>query len=249
MKRATEEFLYTLLWTLDAAERPTWRALTASHAGWAYRHGLLRRIRQLEEQNIIEGKIADDGMRVVRLTEAGARIARKGIHPPSLWGREWDGRWRIVFFDLAEDKWRARMRRALRTLRFGCLQRSVWISPEPSAVIKDALATEKIEVPHLVIVDGRPETGGEDLVKASWDFDRIGQLYKNWQKHAAPLESPDVWERMPASARNDWLREERELWGAIIRVDPFLPASLLPGDYRGREVWEERCKLLPRLLA
>jgi len=249
MKPATEEFLYALLWTLDVASRPTWRNL--SYEGWAYRHGLLRRIRELEEQNVIEVKIADDGKRVVRLTEAGMGIARRGIHPPSLWGRKWDGRWRIVFFDLAEDKLRARLRRALHSLRFGCLQKSVWVSPEFSSTIKDALATEKVDVSSLVIFDGTPGTGEEDseIVKASWNFDRIGKLYKSWQQHAASLESPTAWERMSPFARNDWLREERDIWGSIIREDPFLPVALLPEDYPGRDVWEERRTLLTRLFS
>jgi len=247
MKPATEEFLYTLLWTLDAAGRPAWRTLNSSSEGWAYRHGLLRRIRQLEEQNIVEGKVADDGKRAVRLTEAGVRIAGGGVHPPALWQREWDGRWRMIFLDLSEEKLRTRLRRALRKLRFGRLRRGVWISQESSAAIQDAMAAEKVS--RFVIFDGMTTAGEDDLVKASWDFDRIGTLYKNWQTLAAPLESPSVWEQMPPSARAAWLREERGLWGAITREDPFLPAALLPEGYPGREVWEERRSLLARLFS
>ncbi|TSA35391.1 MAG: hypothetical protein D4R65_04430 [Verrucomicrobiaceae bacterium] len=249
MKPATEEFLYALLWTMDVAARPTWRRLGESYEGWAYRHGLLRRIRQLEAQGVIEVKDAPGEGRAVRLTEAGMKIARRGVHPPALWAREWDGRWRIAFFDLKEDKVRARLRRALRDLRFGCLQRSVWISPDSSSSIKDALAGENVDVTSLAIFDGQPASGEKDseIVKASWDFDKIGRLYKNWQQNAALVETPVAWERMIPSDRNEWFREERRIWGAIIREDPFLPAALLPDGYPGKTVWEQRVKLLPRL--
>lgn len=251
MKPATEEFLYTLLWTTDTAMRPTWRKLGESYEGWAYRHGLLRRIRQLEAEGIIEAKETPQEGRAVRLTEVGMKIARRGIHPPSLWEREWDGRWRIAFFDLKEDKVRAKLRRVLRALRFGCLQRSVWISPDSSTSIKDALASENVDVTSLAIFDGRQSSGEEDseIVKASWDFDQIGRLYKNWQQHASPVEPPAAWERMSPTVRNDWFREERRLWAEIIREDPFLPAALLPAGYPGRTVWEQRQKLLPQLFA
>lgn len=249
MKPATEEFLYALLWTMDVAMRPTWRRLGESYEGWAYRHGLLRRIRQLEAQGVIEVKDSPGEGRAVKLTEAGMQIARRGIHPPALWAREWDGRWRIAFFDLKEDKVRARLRRVLRDLRFGCLQRSVWISPDSSSSIKDALAGENVEVSSLAIFDGHPASGEEaaEIVRASWDFDKIGRFYKNWQQNAALVETPAAWERMVPSDRNEWFREERRLWAAIVREDPFLPATLLPDGYPGRTVWEQRMKLLPRL--
>lgn len=249
MKPATEEFLYTLLWTTDAAARPTWRKLGESYEGWAYRHGLLRRLRQLEAQGVVEVMESPEEGRAVRLTEIGMQVARRGIHPPALWAREWDGRWRIAFFDLKEDKVRARLRRVLRDLRFGCLQRSVWISPDSSTSIKDALASEKVDVASLAIFDGRPASGEKDseIVAASWNFARIAKLYDDWQQNAAPIEAPTAWERMIPSDRNDWFREERRIWAAIIREDPFLPEALLPDCYPGRTVWEQRTKLLPRL--
>jgi len=249
MKPATEEFLYALLWTTDTAARPAWRKLGDSCEGWAYRHGLLRRIRQLEAQGVIEVKDSPGEGRALRLTESGLQIARRGVHPPALWAREWDGRWRIAFFDLKQDKVRARLRRVLRDLRFGCLQRSVWISPDSSASIQVALAGEEIDVASLAIFDGHPASESAEIVKASWDFDKIGRLYQAWQRHAASVETPGAWERMIPSVRNDWFREERRIWAAIIRVDPFLPATLLPAGYPGQAVWEQRMTLLPRLFA
>ena len=249
MKPATEEFLYLLLSTMDAALRPAWRELGDASEGWAYRHGLLRRIRQLEQRNIIEVRREGGVSRAVRLTEEGVRTASGGLHPPSLWGREWDGSWRIVLFDFSEDTLRARVRRALRALRSGCLQRSVWISPEPAATIRDALSKERVDASRLVIFDGRPEAGAgdADIVAAAWDFSKISGLYAAWKKAAGTAGDPGVWDRMSAASRTAWLRQERACWIAIARSDPFLPASLLPPGYPGCDVWSERLRLLSRL--
>jgi hypothetical protein len=37
-----------------------------------------------------------------------------------------------------------------------------------------------------------------------------------------------------------WLRDERERWTEAIESDPFLPESLWPRDYVGRDVWQRR---------
>lgn len=251
MKPATEEFLYVLLGTVDAEMRPAWRVLSDSSDGWAYRHGLLRRVRQLEGRRIIEVRREGGEPRAVRLTEDGVRLASGGVDPPALWGRAWDGRWRMVLFDFSEDRLRTRVRRALKALRFGCLQRSVWISPEAATTIRAALRCEKVEASQLVIFDGRPDAGSEDLAiaAASWNFTEISELFARWRSIAGQVDARGVWEKMPADSRAAWLRQERACWMAIARADPFLPAALLPPGYAGREVWSERQRLLARLLA
>ena len=56
-----------------------------------------------------------------------------GCDPEERWNRGWDGKWRIIVFDLPEKKRGLRndLRKQLRSARFGGLQRSVWISPGP----------------------------------------------------------------------------------------------------------------------
>ncbi len=89
------------------------------------------------------------GKRYPRLTALGRRhIARISlgdlqIHKPL----RWDGRWRIVIFDVEEKKQndRAKIRRLLQRLGFLLLQRSVWVYPydceEIIALIKTDMRT------------------------------------------------------------------------------------------------------------
>ena len=54
VKAKTEELLYLVLWACETLSRPTWRNLTESFEGWAYRRGLLRQLQRLEKQQLLE---------------------------------------------------------------------------------------------------------------------------------------------------------------------------------------------------
>ena len=41
-----------------------------------------------------------------------------------------------------------------------------------------------------------------------------------------------------------WMSEEREAWLAAIRIDPLLPARLLPRNYLGQKAWRRRLQAI-----
>ena len=250
VKAATEEFLYFLLWTADSALRPSWRnVLGDSFESWAYRNGLGRRLAELERLKLIERRTSPDGTeRLVRLTSLGRGTALAGVDPTERWSRPWDGRWRLVLFDVPEAKHheRARFRRALRELRFGYLQNSAWISPDSLDEMRAHLAGTATNVESLVLFEGRP-SGGEsdqDLVAGAWDFAAIRQAYDEWARvvDAAPKRS--VRSSLNEKAIRAWAARERSAWLAIVARDPFLPEALLPAGYPGRAAWTRRVRLL-----
>ena len=72
------------------------------------------------------------GQRFLQLTKKGEMellMARAWLNKPA----EWDGRWRIIFFDIPENAKakRNQLRKLLRTNNFTKLQASVYISPYP----------------------------------------------------------------------------------------------------------------------
>ena len=73
------------------------------------------------------------GMRVLRITQKGekylAHVQARSIIPP----RRWDGKWRIVIFDIREKRraTRDRLRRGILSAGFIRLQDSVWVHPYP----------------------------------------------------------------------------------------------------------------------
>ncbi len=254
MKPATEEFLYLLLWTADSLLRPSWRDVLDpdSFEAWAYRQGLGRRLGELERLKLIEAKAPKGGEeRLVRLTEAGREAALAGVDPVRHWERTWDGRWRLVMFDVPQTKTSARvsLRRSLRNRRFGYLQNSVWLSPDPLDEIRRQVAGTSTNVEGLVLFEGRPGGGesDQDLVMGAWDFPDIFERYKMWNRIADAAPKPRSASARTAAVIRTWGGRERSAWRDIVEKDPFLPAPLLPAGYPGRTAWARRIRLLTSL--
>src|ERR1043166_8735459 len=101
MNAKTKELLYFLLWSCEGLLRPTFRNLTDSFEGWAYRNGLQQQLARLERQQLLESSPSTNAgamSRMVRLTEAGRIVALGGRDPEKYWSRDWDGLWRIIAY-------------------------------------------------------------------------------------------------------------------------------------------------------
>jgi len=250
MQPKTEEFLNLLLWATEQLLRPTFRNLMESYESWAYRNGLLPQLAKLERQQLVERDPKARGDRLYRLTEQGRLHALGGRDPQAAWSRHWDGRWRLVLFDVPtnQNAQRARLRRYLRSRTFGCLQGSVWITPDPVHNEREILGGSRINVGSLLLLDARPAAGerDEDLVAGAWDFAGINDRYT---RHLRVLDRCPLGELKDSAAARRlrrWAAEEREAWLSAVQSDPLLPERLLPADYRGRRAWTQRTTVLGR---
>lgn len=247
MKPRTEELLYLLLWHVELLMRPTFRNLTDSFESWAYRNGFLRQLRELEARQLLERQpgVADA---IYRLSDRGRLVALGGRDPVVQWGRRWDGRWRMVLFDLPEGKATARvkLRRFLRGNGFGYLQNSVWISPDPLSQIAQGLSAQAGDVESLLTLEARPAAGetDADIVNGAWNFATINGRYEACLKVLAELPRNRVKEGLPSAKLHRWAQNEKRLWLDAVSGDPLLPDNLLPNGYLGKRVWEERIRVL-----
>lgn len=248
MDTKTEELLCMLLWACETFSRPTFRNLTESFEGWAYRNGFLRQLQRLEKQQWIERSPGKTGDRLHCLTEAGRLQALGGRDPEACWNRRWDGRWRLALFDVPEVRTadRHRLRYYLRSRGFGCLQNSVWITPNPVNEERVRLADGPVNVGTLILLEARPCAGETDaqIVAGAWDFADLNKRYAAHQTVLArrPLRSLDSKEA--AQAFYGWFQSEREAWGDAMERDPLLPEALLPSGYAGREAWRHRLEAM-----
>jgi DNA-binding transcriptional regulator PaaX len=250
MRAKTELLLYRLSRVGEMMIRPSWRTMDSTFESWAYGNGLLRQIQRLEAQALLESKIdPESGARLMRLTEKGAAACHLDSNPEARWNREWDGRWRMVIFDVpeADRKLRGRIRRRLFSERFGCLQQSVWISPSPLDHMIDELRGIKVDGGSLTLMEGSPvagETPG-DLVKSAWDFEPIDRSWSELSDHL------DVGKKITGERSDkilvEWLEKERRLARRCLSLDPLLPGVLLPEGYMGRKVWKKRGEVLAKL--
>lgn len=193
---------------------------------------LNRKLRDLAARGVISLPSPADP-RTVRLTEAGARLLHGGMDPEPRWARAWDGRWRMVLFDVAEQERpvRTKLRSMLAGARLGCLQRSVWISPDSLEALRADIRKLTANPGALLFFDGRPSAGESDaaLVAGAWNFDRINAAYRAvMELDAAPPATGGA-----ARTWHHWMERERTAWSAAIGRDPFLPEALHPPGYLG----------------
>ncbi len=248
MQPGTEEFLNFLLWSAEKLVRPTFRNLTDSYESWAYRNGLLRELSTLERQHLLERDSAAPDDRVYRLTWRGRLHALGGRDPQARWAREWDGRWRLVLFDIPKirDGHRTRLLRYLRDKGFGYLQNSAWITPDSLEDETQILAGGKINVESLILLEIRPCAGESDaqIVAGAWNFDRINRYYARHLKILDDRPAGPLRNEAAAATLRRWAAAERNAWLDAVRGDPLLPERILPSGYLGQKAWRRRIEVL-----
>jgi phenylacetic acid degradation operon negative regulatory protein len=248
MKPKTEAFLNFLLWSADKLVNPTFRNLTDSYEGWAYRNGLLRQVATLEKRQLIERDPASPDDRMYRLTRRGRLLALGGRDPLVQWARKWDGRWRLVLFDVptARNDLHIKLWRYLRNKGFGCLQNSVWITPDPLEAERQMIGDGKINVESLILLEARPCAGESDaeIVAGAWDFERINHCYARHVKILGEKPGGTPGSEMAAKTLLRWAVAEREAWLEAVGSDPLLPEKILPAGYLGQQAWRRRVEVL-----
>ena len=250
VKTKTEELLNLLLWSADKLARPTFRNLTDSFESWAYRNGLQRQISTLRESHLIETRGKGVRERLYRLTAQGRLCALGGRDPQVRWSRKWDGRWRIVLFDVpvAHDSHRRRLRRYLHDRGFGCLQGSVWVTPDSLEEEKKVLVGTRVDVASLLLLDAQPCAGESDaeIVATAWSFEGINQRYLRLMQILDEYPVGKLWSEASAKALLRWASAERSAWLNAVTNDPLLPERILPPHYQGRTAWQRRVEVLRR---
>jgi len=208
------------------------------------------KLERIRKRGLVEGPEAGLGG-VLRVTALGKAAFDGGRAVEEAWGRGWDGRWRLLAFDLPRHATQSRVRfwRWLRANYFGRLQGSVWVSPDPPSGLDEAMAAADLETSKVVLFSGEV-TGGlgaGGIAAGGWDFDAINSGYIEYAGFADGAARQHDRKPPTAPRLRELLREDRRRWWAAVRRDPLLPESLHPEGYEGPRAWEARCHLLRRL--
>jgi phenylacetic acid degradation operon negative regulatory protein len=231
-RSSLEDWLMLLLWEVDLFSRPTIGSLLNPSQREIPKFTQLRR---LEKRGLLRQERRADKM-LWRLTDSGRQVALGGRDPVAEWGRPWDGRWRLVMFDLPVGRQvtRQRLLRWLRGHGFGYLQNSVWISPDPVPEVIEAMKDFQ-DVESFSLMEAQRIAGHSDadLVSGSWDFAEINRRYQDYL---------DWMRKVPAANAKlaPWLREERQRWRHAFEPDPLLPRALWPREYDGEAAFQRR---------
>jgi phenylacetic acid degradation operon negative regulatory protein len=249
---STDDVLNALSWTLERLTTPVVRQLAGPQESAADRRRLANQLEYARRRGLLarEGRAAEV---VYRLTAAGRLKALGGCDPEERWARAWDGRWRLILFDLPASGRRPRVRlwRWLHANHFGCLQNSVWIHPDPLAELGETLGEYRNDAGTLTVMEAQCVAGYANtaLVQEAWDFAEINRRYAAYlegfgRARAFALGTARC---TPPWARG-WLRAERVAWDHARSLDPLLPRALLPDGYRGVEAWQARRRVIRTLL-
>jgi DNA-binding transcriptional regulator PaaX len=245
------EFLCDLLDVLCFMSRPT--LSNAMHGGlfWGTSCVNGRDLANLGDRGYLR---MDTGVRsrkdrVLRLTAKGKLLALGGRDPEAWWSRPWDGRWRMVLFDIPEKDKRLRdkLRRHLLARHFGYLQNSVWVSPDPMDFAREIFKGTEIDAESLLTLDAVPGTGekNSDIVGGAWNFKEINARYAEHLELFREQPVPGEWFPGKGNSRlRHWIQAEREAWRAAVAIDPLLPRELCPPGYLGEKSWKRRGKHL-----
>ena len=245
---------------LDAAEeiRDPLKFMSFSYEnmyGWVpkryKRHNFNQLVSRSLKSDLIE-KVEKNGEIYMRITSGGRKKIQRDFPMLSFQNKPWDGKWRIVMFDIEEvnKSARERLRSKLKELGFGMLQKSVFISPHN--IIKDFLEFAEaaglkdylyvFETEHFVIGEK------SEFANKIWKLDELNNSYKEVIDEITEMKNKDMFS---GSDRMNKLYDEnkdglsnlsnfRNKWLKIVVSDPFLPNRLLPkpwwGDKAGRLV-------------
>ena len=245
------DILEFIFWSLEKLSQPTFRNLTESFEGWEYRVKIRPHLHRLARTGFVE-MLGAGSARTVALTDRGRLLASGGVDVAARWRRSWDGKWRLLVFDIPGQQAQLRMRlwRWLRTQRLGYLQQSVWASPDPVDDRLLPLKHLKLTPELFMVIEGRPVAPDTDadIVRGAWDFVAINRAYDKVIQLCD--EGRDLARRtnVTPAQRLKWLAAQRQAWSDALWQDPLLPEPLWSANYAGPSAWKARKEAFDSLL-
>jgi phenylacetic acid degradation operon negative regulatory protein len=151
---------------------------------------------------------------------------------------EWDGRWRMLAYTVAEAQRerRDRLRKDLAVLGWAPLSSSAWLSPRDAlAEVRDlADAVGVSDSIHLFIATYAGPATDRELLHRCWDVEAIAQAYRDF----VHMYEPRLVRERERNALSDEDAFIERLWlvhdyRKFTYVDPGLPSTLLPAHWPG----------------
>lgn len=136
------------------------------------RSRFLRDIKSLQTRKLIEYRELSNGKLQIMITKTGKKkVLSYNIDALTLKTGKWDGKWRIITFDIPNWKRAARdvFRRKLKDLKFHHLHKSVFITPHPCEKEIDFLSSF-YEIGENVLVLTVSHFEGEEKLKHHFEL-------------------------------------------------------------------------------
>ncbi|MGY8694618.1 MAG: PaaX family transcriptional regulator C-terminal domain-containing protein [Verrucomicrobiia bacterium] len=226
---------------VDALEFLTYPTKSLVRAGgWESERNMTRHFKTMRDKGwIVWDDSRETGKWVVRITEAGKKLAQEDVDPETYWSRQWDVKWRLIAFDLpaSKQKLRRELLLWLKARRFGRLQDSLWVTPHFEESWYEDLVKLNFDPSGVSFVEGVSfaTSSTSDFVEKSWDFEEISRRYTE----LIDFHNSTISFKLD-NEYTEWLQKENFLWREAFKMDPFLPDELLPSNYKGKKALAAR---------
>lgn len=208
-------------------------------------------IARLRKKGLLITPHTDGTFPELRLTPAGEARLPAYYAPQRYWSRHWNKWWYVLMFDVPEKErqYRNTLRAFLKRLRFGCLQKSVWVTPWDVRPEYDDLDQAAAVDSVAFLFEARTVLGhgNQSVVQEAWDFDRLYEVQVHY-KHFAEA-NLDLLDKNGTSRKEliQLLRMENEAYSQAMATDPLLPKELHPNGYIGLKVFDLHLTLTKRI--
>lgn len=146
---------------------------------------------------------------------------------------KWDGKWRIISYEIPEKKReiRDRLRREMQGWGLGPWHRSFWLTPHPILPTLKALTSQKEEEKYIQAFEADHTFGDQEiLIEKVWAKTNLDKLYRElFKKWHDTLSSNDE--------KPDKFKKVISFYIDILRQDPGLPKELVGESWIGFEGW------------
>ena len=176
-------------------------------------------------------KISTDDSNVYRLTNKGFYEIILAFPFFRFLKDDWDGKWRILSYEIPEKKreLRDRLRREVAGWGLGPWHRSFWITPHPIVPNLRELISQKEEEQFVQAFESEHVFGDREiLIEKVWQKSQLDKQYRELFKK---------WHEILSSSqeKNDKMKIVIDQYIGLLRVDPGLPRELLGESWIGYE--------------
>ena len=168
------------------------------------------------------------------------RLTEKGFQELSLkfpffrfLKEKWDGRWRVISYEIPEQKReiRDRLRREMQGWGLGPWHRSFWLTPHPIITTLKSLTSQKEEEKYIQAFEADHTFGDREiLIEKVWGKANLDKTYRELFKKWHDILSSD-------SDKLDKFKKVISHYVDILRQDPGLPKELVGESWIGFEGW------------
>jgi phenylacetic acid degradation operon negative regulatory protein len=158
---------------------------------------------------------------------------------------KWDGKWRILIFDIEEANRAVRntLRYQIKELGFGYLQKSVWISPyDVIKKLEKYLQMYNLKEKVILIESSKLSIPNKELALIVWPINKIQSSYEEIYRRFCKISNLAINKKINKKQRAVFNKTYKELIYVILQ-DPHLPKEFLPKDWPYRKTVELAKKL------